>query len=101
MGVQLCPSAGRKEPDSRSIHAQSGPNHGVLSAAPFIAGLTVNTPFWNTLTGLCMWLGRFVPIVAVLALAGRFASAQAVPAGAGTLPTHLLTSPGLGYTLVP
>ena len=37
-------------------------------------GLTSGTPFWNTLLGLCMLLGRFVPIVLVLALAGRFAA---------------------------
>lgn len=51
-------------------------------------GLTSGTPFWNTLLGTCMLLGRFVPIVLVLALAGRFATAQKLPAGAGTLPTH-------------
>jgi len=52
------------------------------------AGLTVSTPFYNTLLGLAMLLGRFVPIALVLALAGRFASQQTVPAGSGTLPTH-------------
>ena len=51
-------------------------------------GLTSGTPFWNTLLGLCMLLGRFVPMVFVLALAGRFASQQQVPPGAGTLPTN-------------
>lgn len=51
-------------------------------------GLTSGTPFWNTLLGTCMLLGRFVPIVLVLALAGRFSAAQRRPAGAGTLPTH-------------
>ncbi|MDM8084559.1 potassium-transporting ATPase subunit KdpA [Cellulomonas cellasea] len=52
------------------------------------AGLTVSTPFYNTLLGLAMLLGRFVPIALVLALAGRFASQHTVPAGSGTLPTH-------------
>jgi K+-transporting ATPase ATPase A chain len=51
-------------------------------------GLTSGTPFWNTLLGLAMFLGRFLPLVLVLALAGRFATAQRVPAGPGTLPTH-------------
>jgi K+-transporting ATPase ATPase A chain len=51
-------------------------------------GLTSGTPFWNTLLGLCMLLGRFLPIVFVLALAGRFASQKRLPPGAGTLPTH-------------
>lgn len=51
-------------------------------------GLTSGTPFWNSLLGLAMLLGRFVPIVLVLALAGRFASARTLPPGPGTLPTH-------------
>ena len=51
-------------------------------------GLTSGTPFWNTLLGLCMLLGRFVPIVLVLALAGRFSAQRQLPPGAGTLPTH-------------
>ncbi|QDH10573.1 potassium-transporting ATPase subunit KdpA [Nocardioides dongxiaopingii] len=51
-------------------------------------GLTSGTPFWNTLLGLCMLLGRFLPMVVVLALAGRFATQPRLPAGAGTLPTH-------------
>jgi potassium-transporting ATPase potassium-binding subunit len=51
-------------------------------------GLTSGTPFWNTLLGLLMLFGRFLPIVFVLALAGRFAAARRAPAGAGTLPTH-------------
>jgi potassium-transporting ATPase potassium-binding subunit len=51
-------------------------------------GLTSGTPFWNTLLGLEMLLGRFVPLVLVLALAGRFAAAKRLPASAGTLPTH-------------
>ena len=74
------------------------------------AGLTSGTPFWNTLLGLEMLLGRFVPMVLVLALAGRFAAAKRLPASAGTLPTHrplfvgLLTGVALvvvGLTYVP
>ena len=52
------------------------------------AGITVNTPWWNTALGLAMLLGRFVPIILVLGLAGSLARQQPVPAGAGTLPTH-------------
>jgi potassium-transporting ATPase potassium-binding subunit len=73
-------------------------------------GLTSGTPFWNTLLGLEMLVGRFVPMVLVLALAGRFAGARHLPANAGTLPTHkplfvvLLTGVALvvvGLTYVP
>ena len=74
------------------------------------AGITTGTPFWNTLLGLCMLFGRFLPIVFVLALAGRFAAQQHLPASAGTLPTRgplfvgMLTAVALvvvGLTYVP
>jgi len=52
------------------------------------AGLTANTPWFNTALGVVMLLGRFIPIVLVLALAGSLASQGKVPVTAGTLPTH-------------
>jgi len=52
------------------------------------AGLTANTPWLNTALGVVMLLGRFVPIVLVLALAGSFAAHTRVPVTAGTLLTH-------------
>jgi K+-transporting ATPase ATPase A chain len=52
------------------------------------AGLTANTPWLNTSLGIVMLLGRFLPIVFVLALAGSLAAQDKVPATAGTLPTH-------------
>ncbi|MBD8728756.1 MULTISPECIES: potassium-transporting ATPase subunit KdpA [Frigoribacterium] len=52
------------------------------------AGLTANTPWFNTALGVAMLLGRFVPIVLVLALAGSLAAQDRIPATAGTLPTH-------------
>ncbi len=51
------------------------------------AGLTANTPWLNTALGVAMMLGRFLPIVFVLALAGAFAEHDRVPVTAGTLPT--------------
>jgi len=51
-------------------------------------GLTGNTPFYNTALGLAMLLGRFVPMVLVLALAGSLAQQHPVPVTSGTLPTH-------------
>ncbi|MFI0423023.1 potassium-transporting ATPase subunit KdpA [Spongiactinospora sp. 9N601] len=51
-------------------------------------GLTVNTPWYDTALGLCMALGRFLPIIFVLALAGSLARQAPVPESAGTLPTH-------------
>ena len=52
------------------------------------AGLTASTPWFTTTLGVAMLLGRFVPIVLVLALAGSFAAQDRVPATAGTLATH-------------
>lgn len=52
------------------------------------AGLTANTPWFDTALGVAILLGRFVPIVLVLALAGSLAAQDTVPATAGTLPTH-------------
>jgi K+-transporting ATPase ATPase A chain len=52
------------------------------------AGLSANTPFWNALLGVAMFLGRFVVVVAVLALAGSLAAKPRLPPTPGTLPTH-------------
>ncbi|MEV7692792.1 potassium-transporting ATPase subunit KdpA [Microbacterium sp. NPDC089189] len=51
------------------------------------AGLTANTPWFNTTLGIAMLLGRFLPIVFVLALAGALAAQERVPSTGGTLPT--------------
>ncbi|MGB6488239.1 MAG: potassium-transporting ATPase subunit KdpA [Steroidobacteraceae bacterium] len=52
------------------------------------AGVSVNTVFYNTVLGLVMWLGRYWPIVAVLAIAGSLAAKKRIPVTAGTMPTH-------------
>ncbi len=52
------------------------------------AGLNANTPFYNIAVGIVIWIGRFVPIIAALAIVGRLASKKTVEASAGTLPTH-------------
>lgn len=52
------------------------------------AGLSANTPFYNTLLGLVMWIGRFGVILPVLAMAGSLAGKKRLTAGEGTLPTH-------------
>jgi len=52
------------------------------------AGLSANTPFYNAMLGVAMWLGRFAVIVPVLAMAGALAGKQRLPVTAGTLPTH-------------
>jgi K+-transporting ATPase ATPase A chain len=52
------------------------------------AGLSANTPFYNTALGLVMWLGRFWPIAAVLAIAGSLAAKKRIPVSAGTMLTY-------------
>ena len=52
------------------------------------AGLSANTPFYNILLGIAMWIGRFGMIVPVLAIAGSLAAKQRLPVTSGTLPTH-------------
>jgi K+-transporting ATPase ATPase A chain len=52
------------------------------------AGLSANTPFYNVLLGIAVWLGRFGVIVPVLAIAGALAAKQRLPVTSGTLPTH-------------
>jgi K+-transporting ATPase ATPase A chain len=50
------------------------------------AGLTTDTPWYNTALGLAMLIGRFLFLVPVLALAGRLAGKKQVPASSGTFP---------------
>jgi potassium-transporting ATPase potassium-binding subunit len=52
------------------------------------AGISANTPFYNTLLAVVMWFGRFAFIVPVLAIAGSLAKKKRVEATEGTLPTH-------------
>jgi K+-transporting ATPase ATPase A chain len=52
------------------------------------AGLNANTPFYNLGAGIVIWIGRFIPIIAALAIVGRLASKKTVEASSGTLPTH-------------
>jgi K+-transporting ATPase ATPase A chain len=59
------------------------------------AGLTANTTFYNTTMGITMLATRFVPMIAILALAGALARKQTVPVSAGTLPTNTPLFAGL------
>ncbi len=52
------------------------------------AGLSANTPFYNTALGICMLFSRFWIIIPTLAIAGSLAAKKTVPESAGTLPTH-------------
>lgn len=66
------------------------------------AGISVNTEWYNTALGLAMVLGRFLPIIFVLALAGSLARQGRTPESVGTLPTHRPQFVGMvaGVTLI-
>ncbi|MDA3146880.1 potassium-transporting ATPase subunit KdpA [Leucobacter sp. UCMA 4100] len=74
------------------IHGMSEVLYAFTSAAnnngSAFAGLGADTPWFTVALGVVILLGRFVPIVLVLALAGSLAEQDRVPAGVGTLPTH-------------
>ncbi len=52
------------------------------------AGLSANTPWYNTTLGIAMMLGRFAYVIPVMAIAGSIAAKKKVPASPGTFPTH-------------
>jgi potassium-transporting ATPase potassium-binding subunit len=52
------------------------------------AGLSANTPFYNTALGLAMLFARYWLAIPTLAVAGALAAKKTVPPGPGTLPTH-------------
>ncbi len=88
------------------VHGMSEVLYAFTSAAnnngSAFAGLTANTPWFNTMLGVVMLLGRFLPIVLVIALAKSFASQGRVPATVGTLPTYrpLFASLLAGVTVI-
>lgn len=51
------------------------------------AGLTANTPFYNGMLGVAMWIGRFFIIIPMLAIAGSLAAKKYTPESAGSFPT--------------
>jgi K+-transporting ATPase ATPase A chain len=85
-------AAGKAGVANPGAHGFSEILYGFTSAAnnngSAFAGLSADTPFYNTALGVVMWLGRYWPIVAVLAIAGSFAGKKRVPVTTGTMPTH-------------
>ncbi len=90
--IAVAAGAGRIGVANPGAHGFSEILYALSSAAnnngSAFAGLSANTPFYNTLLGLAMWLGRFGVIVPVLAIAGSLATKQRLPETAGTMPTH-------------
>ena len=67
-----------------------------------MAGLSGNTLYYNTTLGVAMWLGRFMFVIPVLALAGSMVKKKSVPVSAGTFPTDtpLFTGLLVGVVLI-
>jgi K+-transporting ATPase ATPase A chain len=91
-GVAMSLKAGKSSMLNGGPHGLSEVLYAFMSAGnnngSAFAGLSANTTFYNLALALAMVVGRFVPILLVLALAGSLAKQQPVPATEGTLPTH-------------
>lgn len=90
--VAVMAEAGRAGVFNPGTHGFSEILYALSSAAnnngSAFAGLSANTPFYNTLLAAAMWFGRFWIIIPVLALAGSLAAKKRVPPSGGTMPTH-------------
>jgi potassium-transporting ATPase potassium-binding subunit len=73
---------------SEILYAYSSTNGNNGSA---FAGLSGNTPWYNTTLGLAMLIGRFLMIIPIIALAGSLAQKKIAPPSAGTFPVSGLT----------
>ena len=105
-GIAMSLTAGKSSMLNGGPHGLSEVLYAFMSAGnnngSAFAGLTANTTFYNIALALAMLIGRFVPMLLVLALAGSLAKQQPVPANEGTLPTHggLFVAMLVGVTLI-
>jgi K+-transporting ATPase ATPase A chain len=90
--VAVMATAGKAGPPNPGAHGFSEILYAFTSAAnnngSAFAGIAANTPFYNVAIGLGMFIGRFWPIMAALAIAGSLAAKKRVPVTEGTMPTH-------------
>jgi K+-transporting ATPase ATPase A chain len=90
--IAVMTEAGRAGVFNPAAHGFSEILYALSSAAnnngSAFAGLSANTPFYNTLLAVAMWFGRFAFIVPVLGIAGSLAKKKRIEPTAGTLPTH-------------
>ena len=90
--IGVMTDAGRAGVANPAAHGFSEILYGFSSASgnngSAFAGLSANTPFYNTALGTVMFFARYWIIIPVLALAGSMVTKKKVPAGAGTLATH-------------
>ena len=90
--VAVSVAAGQAGVANPGAHGFSEILYGFVSASnnngSAFAGISANTMFYNTALALVMWLGRYWPIVAVLAIAGSLAAKKRVPVTSGTMLTY-------------
>jgi len=90
--VAVMMDAGKAGVANPGMHGFSEILYGFSSASgnngSAFAGLSANTPFYNTALGVVMFFARYWIIIPVLALAGSLVTKKKIPAGVGTLPTH-------------
>jgi len=91
-GIAVMIDAGKSSVANPAAHGFSEILYAFSSASgnngSAFAGLSANTPFYNTALGTVMFFARFWIIIPVLALAGSIVTKKKVPTGPGTLPTH-------------
>jgi K+-transporting ATPase ATPase A chain len=89
--VGVVTAAGKAGMANPGIHGFSEVLYAFSSASnnngSAFAGLSANTPFYNTALGLAMLFGRYWLAIPALAIAGSLARKKTVPSGPGTLPT--------------
>ncbi len=90
--VAVMTAAGKAGVGNPGAHGFSEILYAFTSAAnnngSAFGGLTASTVFYNVATGIAMFIGRFWPIMAALAIAGSLAAKKRVPVTEGTMPTH-------------
>ncbi len=90
--VAVSVAAGRAGPLNPGAHGFSEILYAFTSASnnngSAFAGISADTRFYNIALGLAMWIGRYWPIVAVLAISGSLAAKKRIPVSVGTMPTY-------------
>ena len=90
--VSVVTPSGLKTIFNPGVHGFSEVLYAFSSAAnnngSAFAGLGANTPWYNGVLGVAMFMGRYWLKIPALAIAGSLAAKKHIPPGAGTLPTH-------------
>jgi potassium-transporting ATPase potassium-binding subunit len=104
--ISVLTASGQAGPENPAAHGFTEILYAFSSATgnngSAFAGLTGNTDYYNTTLAIAMWMGRFIFLIPVLALAGSFAKKKIVPAGEGTFPTDtpLFTALLIGVIII-